>query len=189
MREKYSSHCCCHSGKYLPNKTVFTIIKYEAIKTEHKMNHILVNQKLAGQPKLCSYVTRAAILVVTFKFTSQKWMVNFHLLTPPMDLKMVEIILPNLIHNSPPSADTILLSPLSIWWCKWKCNILICNPKSNTDAMVEMTMAAAAEKPFIILSVYFTTTDVYRPPTLASTARKQSEKSLRFLTSTLYNET
>lgn len=30
-------------------------------------------------------------------------------------------------------------------------------------------MAAAAEKPFMMLSVYFTTTDVYRPPTLART--------------------
>lgn len=38
-----------------------------------------------------------------------------------------------------------------------------------TDATVDRTMAAAAEKPFIMLSVYFTTTDVYRPPTLAKT--------------------
>ena len=30
-------------------------------------------------------------------------------------------------------------------------------------------MAAAAEKPFMMLSVYFTTTEVYRPPTLART--------------------
>lgn len=29
-----------------------------------------------------------------------------------------------------------------------------------TDATVERTMAAAAEKPFIMLSVYFTTTEV-----------------------------
>jgi hypothetical protein len=40
-----------------------------------------------------------------------------------------------------------------------------------TDATVERTMAAAAEKPFMILSVYFTTTDVYKPPTLARTGR------------------
>lgn len=38
-----------------------------------------------------------------------------------------------------------------------------------TDATVERTMAAAAEKPFMMLSVYLTTTDVYRPPTLAKT--------------------
>lgn len=30
-------------------------------------------------------------------------------------------------------------------------------------------MAAAAEKPFMMLSVYFTTTEVYRPPTLDRT--------------------
>lgn len=47
--------------------------------------------------------------------------------------------------------------------------VLICNPNMKTDATVERTMAAAAEKPFMMLSVYFTTTDVYRPPTLAST--------------------
>lgn len=39
-------------------------------------------------------------------------------------------------------------------------------------------MAAAAEKPFMMLSVYFTTTDVYRPPTLAKTAPpRQTERS------------
>ena len=42
-----------------------------------------------------------------------------------------------------------------------------------TDATVERTMAAAAEKPFMMLSVYFTTTDVYRPPTLAKTGGTQ----------------
>lgn len=45
-----------------------------------------------------------------------------------------------------------------------------------TDATVERTMAAAAEKPFMMLSVYFTTTDVYRPPTLAKTGSKQREQ-------------
>lgn len=48
-------------------------------------------------------------------------------------------------------------------------DILICSPNKTTDATIERTMAAAAEKPFIMLSVYFTTTDVYRPPTLAKT--------------------
>ena len=46
-----------------------------------------------------------------------------------------------------------------------------------TDATVERTMAAAAEKPFMMLSVYFTTTDVYRPPTLAKTGGKNSNVS------------
>lgn len=36
-------------------------------------------------------------------------------------------------------------------------------------------MAAAAEKPFMMLSVYFTTTDVYRPPTLAKTGGANSK--------------
>jgi hypothetical protein len=48
-------------------------------------------------------------------------------------------------------------------------DILICNPNSITEAMVERTIAAAAEKPFMMLSVYLTTTEVYRPPTLART--------------------
>lgn len=51
----------------------------------------------------------------------------------------------------------------------WKSDILICSPNKTTDATIERTIAAAAEKPFIMLSVYFTTTDVYRPPTLANT--------------------
>lgn len=50
-----------------------------------------------------------------------------------------------------------------------KPDILICSPNKTTDATIERTIAAAAEKPFIMLSVYFTTTDVYRPPTLAKT--------------------
>lgn len=37
-------------------------------------------------------------------------------------------------------------------------------------------MAAAAEKPFMMLSVYFTTTDVYRPPTLAKTESESEEQ-------------
>lgn len=40
-------------------------------------------------------------------------------------------------------------------------------------------MAAAAEKPFMILSVYFTTTDVYKPPTLARTGRIQLQIQVR----------
>lgn len=39
-------------------------------------------------------------------------------------------------------------------------DILICNPNSITEAIVERTMAAAAEKPFMMLSVYLTTTEV-----------------------------
>lgn len=50
-----------------------------------------------------------------------------------------------------------------------------------TDATVERTMAAAAEKPFMMLSVYFTTTDVYRPPTLAKTAGTQRAVSAKIL--------
>lgn len=38
-------------------------------------------------------------------------------------------------------------------------------------------MAAAAEKPFMMLSVYLTTTDVYRPPTLAKTRSAKSNVS------------
>lgn len=57
---------------------------------------------------------------------------------------------------------------------------LICRPKRTTDATVDRTMAAAAENPFMMLSVYFTTTDVYIPPTLARTAgRKQREKPVK----------
>lgn len=58
-------------------------------------------------------------------------------------------------------------------------NLLICSPNKITDATIERTIAAAAEKPFMMLSVYFTTTDVYRPPTLAkteSTSRAESDK-------------
>lgn len=60
-------------------------------------------------------------------------------------------------------------------------NLLICNPNKMTDATVEMTMAAAAEKPFIILSVYFTTTDVYKPPTLARTGNTKRSVSAEIL--------
>lgn len=57
---------------------------------------------------------------------------------------------------------------------------LICRPKRTTDATVDRTMAAAAEKPFMMLSVYFTTTDVYIPPTLARTAgSKQREQPVK----------
>lgn len=56
-------------------------------------------------------------------------------------------------------------------------NLLICSPNKRTDATVERTMAAAAEKPFMMLSVYFTTTDVYRPPTLAKTEIRESSVS------------
>lgn len=45
-----------------------------------------------------------------------------------------------------------------------------------TDATVERTMAAAAEKPFMMLSVYLTTTDVYRPPTLARTESRTTSR-------------
>jgi len=41
-----------------------------------------------------------------------------------------------------------------------KRHLLIWRPKRTTEATVERTMAAAAEKPFIMLSVYFTTTEV-----------------------------
>lgn len=54
-------------------------------------------------------------------------------------------------------------------------DILICSPNKMTDATVDRTMAAAAEKPFMMLSVYFTTTDVYRPPTLAKTGGAKSK--------------
>lgn len=56
-----------------------------------------------------------------------------------------------------------------MWLCET--NLLICSPNRMTDATVEITMAAAAEKPFMMLSVYLTTIDVYRPPTLARTGR------------------
>lgn len=55
--------------------------------------------------------------------------------------------------------------------------VLICSPNKMTDATVDRTMAAAAEKPFMMLSVYFTTTDVYRPPTLAKTGGANTEVS------------
>lgn len=54
-------------------------------------------------------------------------------------------------------------------------DVLICSPNRMTDATVDRTMAAAAEKPFMMLSVYFTTTDVYRPPTLAKTGGANSK--------------
>lgn len=54
-------------------------------------------------------------------------------------------------------------------------DILIFNPNNMTEATVERTMAAAAEKPFMMLSVYLTTTDVYSPPTLARTENKQKQ--------------
>lgn len=41
-----------------------------------------------------------------------------------------------------------------------KRHLLNWRPKRMTDATVERTMAAAAENPFMMLSVYFTTTDV-----------------------------
>lgn len=43
---------------------------------------------------------------------------------------------------------------------KAKRHLLIWRPKRMTDATVDRTMAAAAEKPFIMLSVYLTTTEV-----------------------------
>lgn len=60
-------------------------------------------------------------------------------------------------------------------------DLLICSPNKMTDATVEITMAAAAEKPFIILSVYFTTTDVYKPPTLARTGNTKRSMSAEIL--------
>lgn len=41
-----------------------------------------------------------------------------------------------------------------------KCHLLICKPKRTTDATVDRTMAAAAENPFMMLSVYLTTMEV-----------------------------
>lgn len=41
-----------------------------------------------------------------------------------------------------------------------KRHLLIWRPKRMTDATVDRTMAAAAEKPFMMLSVYLTTTEV-----------------------------
>lgn len=68
-----------------------------------------------------------------------------------------------------------IISLSTMWW--WETNVLICSPNNMTDATVERTMAAAAEKPFMMLSVYFTTTDVYRPPTLAKTESAKSNVS------------
>lgn len=63
-------------------------------------------------------------------------------------------------------------------------DLLICSPNRVTEATVERTMAAAAEKPFMMLSVYFTTTDVYRPPTLASTVGNNHKTASTHSTST-----
>jgi len=41
-----------------------------------------------------------------------------------------------------------------------KRHALIWRPKRMTEATVERTMAAAAEKPFMMLSVYLTTIEV-----------------------------
>ena len=52
-------------------------------------------------------------------------------------------------------------------------HLLIRRPNRVTEATVDRTMAAAAEKPFMMLSVYFTTMDVYKPPTLDRTCEKK----------------
>lgn len=53
--------------------------------------------------------------------------------------------------------------------------LLNCKPNSKTDAAVEITIAAAAENPFMMLSVYFTTTEVYNPPRLANTVEMEEQ--------------
>ncbi|KAI1241091.1 hypothetical protein IHE44_0009553 [Lamprotornis superbus] len=65
-------------------------------------------------------------------------------------------------------------------------HLLIWRPKRLTDATVERTMAAAAEKPFMMLSVYLTTTEIHNQlqqsefeVTLAASSLAQKARALQ----------